>query len=625
MCGINGYIDKKVSQDLEPIITKMNNMVIHRGPDDQGFLINKNISMGMQRLSIIDIENGYQPMENKDKSISIVFNGEIYNYKKLRAELVKEGVIFKTQSDTEVILKLYENYGIKSFSMLDGMYAFSIIDLKKKRVLISRDFFGEKPLFYLDNNNSIIWASELKSILSVLTKKPQISKKSLNLFFKLTYIPAPFSIFEGIKKLEPNHYLSINLKTYKIEKNQVKHNFKNYNFESKKQIKSLVRDSIFSSVKSRTVSDVPITSFLSGGVDSSIITYCLAKNSSSKIDTFSIGFQKKSFDESNKAKIVSKIVGSNHHSIICEEKNMLRDINDVILNFDEPFADSSALPSYLLAKNTSKYFKVALTGDGGDEIFGGYNKYLTTKMVSNYVKIVPKIFHNAIKKFHHRFFPLKSDERGFNFKTKKFLDAVNYNGETFFNIISLGYSKGLMQEIFNDRFLDNSGWDYFYKIMPQKPKLLNDFKKIDKILSLDGDLLTKVDRTSMLSSIECRSPFLNKELWNMSLQINERYLIKGLNKKYILKESFKEFFPKNFLDLQKKGFGVPVGDWLRTFLKEELLYFSSKNIIEKQQIFNFLNLNKLINLHIERKNDYSFQLWTFFCFQKWYLNFYEGN
>ena len=167
--------------------------------------------------------------------------------------------------------------------------------------------------------------------------------------------------------------------------------------------------------------------------------------------------------------------------------------------------------------------------------------------------------------------------------------------------------------------------DYFLKIIPKNPKLLNDFKKIDTILSLDGDLLTKVDRTSMLSSIECRSPFLNKELWNMSLQINERYLIKGLNKKYILKESFKEFFPKNFLDLPKKGFGVPVGDWLRTFLKEELLYFSSKNIIEKQQIFNFLNLNKLINLHIERKNDYSFQLWTFFCFQKWYLNFYEEN
>jgi len=192
-------------------------------------------------------------------------------------------------------------------------------------------------------------------------------------------------------------------------------------------------------------------------------------------------------------------------------------------------------------------------------------------------------------------------------------------------MISLGYNKDLILDILNDRFLDNSGWDYFYKIMPKKPKLLNDFKKIDTILSLDGDLLTKVDRTSMLSSIECRSPFLNKELWNISLQIDAKYLIKGLNKKYILKESFKEFFPKNFLDLPKKGFGVPVGDWLRTFLKEELLYFSSKNIIEKQQIFNFLNLNKLINLHIERKNDYSFQLWTFFCFQKWYLNFYEGN
>ena len=195
MCGINGYIDKKLSQDLEPIISKMNNMVIHRGPDDQGFLINKNISIGMQRLSIIDIKNGYQPMENNAKSISIVFNGEIYNYKKLRAGLVKEGVIFKTQSDTEVILKLYENYGIKSFSMLDGMYAFSIIDLNKERVLISRDFFGEKPLFYMNNNNSIIWASELKSILSVLTKKPQISKKKFKFIFQINLYSSSFFNF----------------------------------------------------------------------------------------------------------------------------------------------------------------------------------------------------------------------------------------------------------------------------------------------------------------------------------------------------------------------------------------------------------------------------------------------
>ena len=366
MCGINGYIDKTNSKNLNSIIHQMNKILIHRGPDDSGLLVKNNIALGMQRLSIIDIENGVQPMQNNDKSISIVFNGEIYNHKNLRKDLISEGVTFKTQSDTEVIIKLYELYGIKSFSMLDGMFAFSIIDLNINKVLIARDFFGEKPLYYMNNNETISWASELKSILSVLTKKPQISKRSLNLFFKLTYIPPPFSIFEGIEKLESNHYLSIDLKTYKTEKNEIKQNFKKYNFENQKQIKDTVKDSVFSSVKSRTVSDVPITSFLSGGVDSSIITYCLAKNSSSRIDTFSIGFQKKSFDESFKAKIVSKLVGSNHHSIICEEKNMLRDIDDVIFNFDEPFADSSALPSYLVAKETSKFFKVALTGDGRD-------------------------------------------------------------------------------------------------------------------------------------------------------------------------------------------------------------------------------------------------------------------
>jgi len=625
MCGINGYIDKSRLKDLNPIISRMNDLIFHRGPDDGGFLIEENIAIGMRRLSIIDIKNGSQPMRNKAKNISLVFNGEIYNYKNLKDKLIIQGISFKTKSDTEVIIKLYETYGTDSFSMLDGMFSFSLLDLIKKKVFIVRDFFGEKPLYYCQNNISIIWASELKSIISVLENKPSINKNSLNLYFRLTYVPAPYTIFDGIEKLEPNHYLSIDIISNQIEKKAIEHNFKSYNFKNKNEIKNTIQESVFDSVRSRSVSDVPLSTFLSGGVDSSIVSYCLAKNSNSKIDTFSIGFENKSFDESDKAKMVSDLIGSNHHSIICSEKSIIDNVEEVLLNFDEPFADSSALASYLVSKSTSKYFKVALTGDGADEVFGGYNKYLSGKITTKYTNLVPQVIHYKIKRIYNKLFSLTSDQRGLKYQIKKYLNAIDYNGKTYLNLISLGFDQSTLSKILSDDFLNTEEWSYYKTKIPNNPKSLNDFKKIDSIFSLDGDLLTKVDRTSMLSSIECRAPFLNKELWNLTLQLKEKYLIKGLDKKHILKESFREFFPDKFLDFPKKGFGVPVGDWLRTVFKNELLYYSSKKIIETQKIFNYLYINKLINLHIGRKCDYSFQLWTFFCFQKWYLDFYGSK
>jgi asparagine synthase (glutamine-hydrolysing) len=306
MCGINGLIsvaNKDTPTGIAEKLSMMNNLIIHRGPDQDGFYIhnseNVSVGMAMRRLSIIDLSTGKQPMQTEDGKINLIFNGEIYNYQTLKKELQKEGIQFHTTSDTEVILRLYEKYGTKSFSMLDGMFAFSIHDLNINKIFIARDYFGEKPLYYSQNENSLIWASELKSIIPILSKKPTICKTGLNIYFQLTYIPAPYTIYEGISKLEANHYLEINTENFSSSVYEIQQNFKKdidpeISFE---EAKKKTHDLVLESVASRSISDVPLGTFLSGGVDSSIVSLALANQSSTPIDTFSVGFEKKSFDE----------------------------------------------------------------------------------------------------------------------------------------------------------------------------------------------------------------------------------------------------------------------------------------------------------------------------------------
>ena len=332
----------------------------------------------MRRLSIIDLSSGNQPIYSDDKKVIIVFNGEIYNYKILKSKLEAKNITFKTNSDTEVILKIYLEFGVNSFSKLDGMFAFSIYDKRINKLFITRDFFGEKPLYYSNVNENFIWGSELKSVKSQLKFFPEISKKGLELFFSLTYIPAPYTIYEGVSKLEPNNYIEYAIEEKKLSIHQIEQKTEKENLkfdgtfdEAKQKTKELIEESVYS----RSVSDVPIGTFLSGGVDSSIVTHCLAKNTDSKINTFSIGFEKKSFDETDKSRVVAKLINSNHHEFIINEKSLFSSLDEILENFDEPFADASALPTFLVSKKTSEHVKVALTGDGGDEVFGGYNKY----------------------------------------------------------------------------------------------------------------------------------------------------------------------------------------------------------------------------------------------------------
>ncbi len=626
MCGINGIINKTSCSENEitTALTKMNNLIIHRGPDEDGFIVTKqdkfSLGMAMRRLSIIDLSTGKQPIYSDDKKIIIVFNGEIYNYRELKLKLEASGTTFKTNSDTEVILKLYEKHGVESFKWLDGMYGFSIYDEPKNKLYIARDFFGEKPLYYTNNNKQFLWASELKSIVDVLDIKPEISKKGLNLFLRLTYIPAPYSIYENILKLEANHYIEYDLKinSYKINKisQEILPKEETVNFE---EAKKKVKDLVYESVESRSIADVPLGTFLSGGVDSSIVSLCLSQSANKKIETFSIGFKEAKKDETDKSQLVAKMINSNHHEFKIGEDDLKDNIHEILLNFDEPFSDTAALPTYFVSKKTKKYVKVALTGDGGDEVFGGYNKYYVGKMNTRYTNIVPKSFHKLFLNSSKYLLATKSDNRGKRFKVKKMLKAVSYQGDHYWDIISLANTEKELSEILlPSNYQESLFSEYQDKLYSNKAETLTEFRHVDKILSLEGGMLAKVDRTSMQNSLECRAPFLNKKLWDYTNTLPENFLMNGWNKKHILKEAFKEQFPHEFLEKSKKGFGSPVGNWLKSSLKNELEGYIDEKLLKNQGLFNVPTITNLVKDHLESKRDNTFRVWAFYCFQKWY-------
>lgn len=626
MCGINGVYDFNNKNNLETTVNHMNSLIFHRGPDEDGLFIEKDknysIAMGMRRLSIIDLNYGKQPIYSRDRNQVLVFNGEIYNYKSIKKKLIDEGIEFSTDSDTEVIMRLYEKYGVSSFAMLDGMFGFSLYDKSLDKIFICRDFFGEKPIYYFKDNERLYWSSELKSIITSLKKVPEISNQALSLYFQLTYIPAPYTIYKNIHKLEANSYIEFDCITQSLEilpiENIIEDEYdKNMSFQ---KAKSITHELVNESIKSRTVSDVPIGTFLSGGVDSSIVSLCLSENTSIPIDTFSIGFEKKSFDESDKSQLVAKLIGSNHHQFTLSDKDLVNDLDRIILNYDEPFADPSALPTFLVSKVTQEHVKVALTGDGGDEVFGGYNKYYMGKMNHIYTQNIPRWIHKAMLPATNLLLKDKSDNRGLKFKLNKLINSVSYDNNFYSNIISLGFQKSELQYLIQHKVLDKNILNSYIK---NKPKTLKDFREIDKLVSLEGGLLVKVDRASMLNSLECRAPFLNKKLWNFTNQLPDNYLIKGWNKKYLLKESFKDYFPDKFLDKSKRGFGVPVGDWLRSSFRDELLSFIEVEFLKKQDLFNIDFINRIVLDHLSSKKDNSYKVWTFFCFQKWYKNQYR--
>jgi len=625
MCGINGIVRESRSFSLKEDIIKMNNSIIHRGPDDEGvYLFEGRLALGMRRLSIIDLTTGKQPILNKKKDKIIVFNGEIYNYKILQSDLQNLGYQFTTSSDTEVILALYEFYGESCVKFLNGMFSFSIYDKSKDIVFIARDRFGEKPLYYSTTNDQFIWSSELKSIVLLNPSLKKVSKTSLEIYFSLSYIPAPYTIYENIFKLEPSTTLTLNTLTLEYTTNKY-WEFKNENsfnldFSNYDKLKIKVRNLLTDSIEKRMVSDVPIGVFLSGGIDSAIVASVMSKISGSKIKSFTVGYQNKRYDESSRANKIAHYINSEHFDCLLNFNQLITQIDEIILNYDEPFADSSALPTYFVSKHTSNFVKVALTGDGGDEVFGGYNKYLLYSVGKN----VYSFFHlQLLKSFTVCNLFKNLDSKSGIVKLKKFIECLDESTiQSHLNIIQLGFRNNEVNNI-----LTNTGLYGIKKILlsiiDSMPQSFNsDFqfiRYIDFKISLEGDMLPKVDRASMLSSLECRAPFLDHRLVDLSFNLPDNYLIRGFNRKRILKDAFEYAVPKNYFNSPKNGFEIPIGSWLRNELKSDLIKCLSKEFLDVHGLINKNFVSTLMNEHFSGSYDHSNKLWIIYCFQKWYL------
>lgn len=603
MCGIVGFnfSDKK-------IIKNMNNSLKHRGPDGEGYYIDDNVSLGHRRLSIIDLSpKGKQPMFYKD--LVIVYNGEIYNFLELKKELVLKGHRFISDCDTEIVLHSYEEWGSDCVNYFNGMWAFCIYNKNKKEFFISRDRFGIKPLYYYWDNKTFIFTSELKS-LKALSLDLDIDKKALNFYFYQKYIGDELTIFKNVYKLKPSSNLYFDLKN----KNLV---LKNYYFlenEIKKAEKvplndrlSKIEEVLKDAVIKRLIADVPVGSFLSGGIDSSLISAVIAKNKKD-FNTFSIGFNEATYDEIKYSKIVSQHIKTKHHYKYLDIDEDL--IKNIVSNLDEPFGDSSIIPTYLLSKITREEVTVSLSGDAGDEVFAGYDTYLAYKVTRLLPNILIKLLKYFIKIIH-----VSDKKLSLSFKIKKFVKDFDDNvNRRHLNWMSQSNAEE-RKNILGKNFIDENEIIRFVNDKSLLSVQLNDINNY-----LPEDILKKVDTASMLNSLETRVPFLDYRLVPLVLSLPEKYKIRFFKTKWFLKKIAGNYIPGKIINRKKRGFTVPLSKWIRegNLIRE---YLTNKDYFQH----NLLNYNYVLNLlneHLNKKNDNSRILWLVFVFNLWHsINF----
>lgn len=620
ICGIVSYKNNSVDKDL---LTSMSDRMKLRGPDSGGVYIDGHIGIAHRRLSIIDLSTGDQPMTLNEGNIVIVYNGEVYNFRELRTELEKAGRVFTTTSDTEVVANCYAEYGIKGcLERLEGMFAFAIYDKAKKTVYVARDRFGEKPLYYYEDNQNFYFASELKAFAPSLANF-KIDRTGLNLFLTLSYIPAPYTIYENVYKLQQGSYIEITQdkhynchQYYDPQKDIHPESSNNYN-DSIDKLRELVKES----VKSRMVSDVPMGAFLSGGIDSSIICCLMASISAKPINTFSIGFDERDYDESDRADIVAKHIRSKHKKFILHYGDVLDILDDIISYYDEPFGDSSAIPSYYVAKLAREDVKVVLTGDCADELFGGYEKYLADYYSAKY-KRVPKILRRLFEDFIHYVPENEYTSNGLR-KIHKIIRYSKDSGfDLYYDMLCLGFNDDERKCLLSTAFYDDIKPLYrkTYNTLVEGTSYLQKEQIIDVYKVLEGCMFPKVDRACMHNSLENRAPFIDTKIVDFALNLPDFYKIDGNNKKKILKDAFKDILPEETLKFSKRGFGVPVDHWFRTELKEKLKNLLSEERIKDQGIFDYSYVNNLVEEHISGRKNNKGMLWNLFVFQKWYYS-----
>ena len=611
MCGIvGGNIlprEKEIIKSLE--------VLKHRGPDAQHFICfkDKRVFLGHTRLAILDLNpRANQPM-TVDGRFYIVFNGEIYNHLEIREELKKyeTTVEFKTTSDTETILHAFKKWGPCCVNKFNGMFAFCIYDRKKNIFYLARDRIGKKPLYIFFKDNKLIFASEIKAILIFLNSLPEMDKNGLISYLMLGYVREPFSIFKNITKLPKGSYGIFDGKELKIENYDKMDLEFEINFDNYQEVKQYLRILIEDAVKKRLLSDVPVGVFLSGGTDSSLITAFMRKHSGEKIKTFSICFKESKIDESRFAKKVAELLETEHYEFFFTEKDLVNKLEEFISYIDEPFADQSILPTMLLSEFTRKKVVVALSGDGGDELFGGYEHYKIIKKLYLFFKL-PAFLRNGLKVFTY----FTGD------KGKKIISGLTQPNICKLHLYLTSYwlNSYLTSLLFKDPQI-NTHFQICYHCYSQE-ECLKKAMNFDKNFFLADDIFVKVDRASMKYALECRAPLVDYRIIKFTEKVPVKFKIRKNHQKILLKELLKEFLPEELVERRKQGFVIPLRKWLNSVLKKEIEYFLSETFIKKQELFNYYTVKKIKEEHFSQKYFHTGKIWNLYIFQKWWNKVY---
>ena len=627
MCGIAGIVRSDGAQIDRDLLARMNDAIRHRGPDDDGFYFGDGAGLAMRRLAIIDLKGGHQPIHNSDRTAWIVFNGEIYNYRELRKQLEARGHQFYTDSDTEAIVHAYDEYGTDCPKYLRGMFAFAIWDERAKSLFLARDRVGKKPLLYAQLNGQLIFGSEFMALLQHPDVSRDVNYEAIHHYLSFICVPAPLTAYQAIRKLQPGHSLLWKNGEIKLER-YWQLNFSRKISISEEEAGERVVDLLRDAVRVRLMSEVPLGAFLSGGIDSSAVVALMAQESSEKVKTFSIGFEEQDFSELHHARRVAEYVGAEHHEFIVRPDAM-EILPTLVEHYGEPFADSSAIPSYYVSRETRKYVTVALNGDGGDECFAGYERYAAMNLAQRYANLLPAVIRNgvirnvarALPEFRSRANPLR--------KAQRFIDAASLGPvQRYLRWVSAFDEQAKSNLYSNDFRNQTAAFSTIGFIEPWFAKangagIVDASLLTDTMTYLPNDLLVKMDIASMTVSLEARSPFLDHHLVEFAASLPEGLKLRGMTTKYLLKRILKKFVPEENLTRAKMGFGVPIGHWFRgtmqPFLRETLL--SEK--AGARGLFNRDRVKELIEQHTANKVNHEHRLWSLLMLELWFQRFID--
>jgi asparagine synthase (glutamine-hydrolysing) len=626
MCGITGIVRRDGAPIDRELLARMNDAIRHRGPDDDGFYFSEGVGLAMRRLAIIDLKNGRQPIHNADRTAWIVFNGEIYNYRELRKQLEALGHTFYTDSDTEAIIHAYDEYGTDCPKHLRGMFALAIWNERDKSLFLARDRVGKKPLLYARTSDQLVFGSEFTALLAHPAVSREVNYEAIHHYLSFISVPAPLTAYQAIRKLEPGHWLLWQNGEIKSERYWQIDFSRKVNIseqEAGERVSELLRDA----VRVRLMSEVPLGAFLSGGIDSSAVVALMAQESSSPVKTFSIGFEEQDFSELHHARRVAEHVGAEHHEFIVRP-NAMEILPTLVEHYGEPFADSSAIPSYYVSRETRRFVTVALNGDGGDECFAGYERYAAMSLAQRYTKLLPAVVRNGVVANLANALP-EFKTRGALGKGKRFLKAASLSPiQRYLRWIS-AFDENAKLDLYSEDFRARTkDFSTVGIIQPWFAKangagIVDASLLTDTMTYLPNDLLVKMDIASMTVSLEARSPFLDHHLMEFAASLPEKLKLRRMTTKYLLKRILKDLVPAENLSRGKMGFGVPIGHWFRgtmqPFLRETLL--SEKAL--GRQLFQSEKVKQLVDQHVEGRNDHSHRLWSLLMLELWFQRFID--